>query len=132
MAPRALVLVVEDNPQDRKLLRLLLELERCEVREAGSAEEALSLLGSPAERLPCLLLLDIDLPGISGLELARRLRADARTRALGILAVSSTAGRDAAVRADAAGCDGFLPKPLNVAAFPAAVARWIHPFLTEA
>lgn len=116
-----LVFVVEDNDTDRKLIRVMVELEGYAVSTAASAEEALAA----AETLtPRLWLVDIDLPGISGLALTGRLRASARFRTTPIVAMSSTAGSDAAARAAAAGCDGFLRKPVDVASFPATLARW--------
>jgi CheY-like chemotaxis protein len=114
------VLVVEDNPTDLKLVRVLLELEGYTVTTAGSAEEALALLG---HLRPLMLLVDIDLPGMSGLDLTSRLRAAPARSTLPILAMSSTAGSDAPGLAAAAGCDGFLVKPIDVGRFPAAIAR---------
>ncbi len=121
--PGPAVLLVEDNLTDRKLVRILLEMEGCAVRTAGSAEEALRLLGGFR---PSLLLVDIDLPGISGLELARRLRADPAWGGMPIFAMSSTAGADAPARAAAAGCSEFMAKPVDVRAFSAAIARLIR------
>lgn len=118
--PKPSVLVVEDQPVERRLLVKLLELEGCAVRTAGSAEEALPLL---AAEVPALLCLDLNLPGVSGFELAARLRAQDRTRRLPILALSSTAGPSAGSQALAAGCDAFLPKPLDVRGFPAVLGR---------
>lgn len=117
---RPTVLVVDDNPTDGKLARILLSLGGCEVRLVGSAEEALGVL---AKAPPDLLLVDIDLPGMSGLELARRLRAAAPPRALPIVVMSSTAGSAAGALARSAGCDAFLAKPLDPDALQATLAR---------
>jgi CheY-like chemotaxis protein len=118
--PRPVVLVVEDEPADAKLFRVLLEAAGYAVRLAGSAAEALAALEGPPPRL---VILDHHLPGPSGLELAARLKQDARTRGIPILVVSGSAGPEAGPRAAEAGCDGFLPKPLNVRTFSAEVAR---------
>jgi len=115
------VFIVEDNDTDRKLIRVMLELEGRPVRAFASAEAALAAAETVT---PHLWLVDIDLPGMSGLALTERLRASVRFKNAPILAMSSTAGSDAATRASAAGCNGFLRKPVDVASFPATVARW--------
>lgn len=117
---RPLALLVEDNPIDHKLARILLEQSGFHVEHAYSAEEALRLI----DRAPLtLMVVDVDLPGMSGFDLTRIVRGSRGRADLPILAVSSTSGADAPTWARAAGCDAFLAKPLNVERFVAVVAR---------
>lgn len=114
------ILVVDDNPTNLKLARILLESEGYEVRAAVDAEEALLLLEA---FLPRLILMDLQLPGMDGLELTRRLKADPRTRAIPIIAVTSYAMRGDEERALAAGCDGYVTKPIDTEALPRLLAQ---------
>ena len=119
MAPDR-ILVVDDHPTNLKLARLLLESEGYEVRGAKDAEEALAAL----ERFqPRAILMDLQLPGMDGLELTRRLKADPRTRAIRIIAVTSYAMVGDQERALAAGCDAYAAKPIDTVAFPRLLAQ---------
>lgn len=117
------VLVIEDHPLNRELVVDLLRDEGCEARTADTAEAGLSLVA--AER-PDLILMDIDLPGMSGYEAARRLKADPATRAIPILALTAHALRGAGEKARAAGCDDFLPKPLDIGTFRETLRRFLR------
>jgi two-component system, cell cycle response regulator DivK len=105
------ILIVDDNEASAKLARVVLEHEGYEVRTAASAEEALRALSL---RMPWLVLIDIQLPGMDGLELSRRLRADAATKHLVILALTASTTKSDEERARAAGCDGFVAKPMDI------------------
>ncbi len=104
------ILLVEDNPTDSKLLSAVLQLSGHRVLEKTTAEQALEELKA---RKPELILLDLKLPGMGGLELARLLKADPETRHIVIVAI--TAEVEASSRKDAleAGCDAYLVKPVN-------------------
>jgi two-component system cell cycle response regulator DivK len=115
---RESVLVVDDNPENLMLLKLLLDYEGFEVGTAESAAEALQVLSL---ELPGVMLTDIQMPEIDGLELIRRVRLDERTRALPILAVSANAMKENIQQAYAAGCDGYLTKPIDTPTLAAAV-----------
>lgn len=120
---RSRILIVDDNPMNLKLARLLVVAEGHEADVADGADQALDVL---ADRRPDLILMDLQMPGVDGLELTRRLKAQATTRDIPVLALTAAAmqhDRDAAV---AAGCEGFIAKPLDTRAF----AREIAPFLT--
>lgn len=117
-----MILVVEDNPQNRKLARTLLELEGHEVAEAGDAEAAEDAV---RERRPDLVLLDIQLPGRDGLELVRRWRRDASTRDLKVVAMTAYAMRGDRDRFLAAGCDGYISKPIDPMRFPNQVQEYL-------
>jgi two-component system, cell cycle response regulator DivK len=104
------VLIVDDNATNLKLARVILSGEGYDVRTASDAEEALRLLESFAPRL---ILMDIQLPGIDGLELTRRLKRDSRRASIVILALSAYAMKGDEEKALAAGCDGYITKPIE-------------------
>jgi CheY-like chemotaxis protein len=114
-----LVLVVEDNDKNRKLVRDVLTFKGYEVIEAETGEEGVRLA---KERRPRLILMDIQLPGIDGIEALRRIRADEATRATPIIAVTASALDRDRQKIMAAGFDGYQAKPLDVKGFIAAVA----------
>ncbi|HUB33075.1 MAG TPA: response regulator [Bryobacteraceae bacterium] len=108
------ILIVDDTPVNLKLTRLLLEREGFEVRTAASAEEALEVLESFRPRL---VLADIQLPGIDGLEMTRRIKADPRHRDVLVVALTAYAMKGDEERAREAGCDGYITKPIDTRRF---------------
>jgi two-component system cell cycle response regulator DivK len=108
--PTASILVIEDNPANLKLVRVLLSAEGYEVRTAVDAEEALRVLQTYRPRL---ILTDIQLPGMDGLELTRRLRRDPAWAHTAIVALTAYAMKGDDDKALAAGCDGYITKPLD-------------------
>ena len=104
------VLLVEDHPMNRKLFRDILEIQ-FEVVEAESAEAALVLLQSSCK--PDLILLDMQLPGMDGLSLARRLKADPERAAIPIIGLSAHAMKRDFEQAKAAGCVDYITKPIT-------------------
>ncbi|MDP1822219.1 MAG: response regulator [Archangium sp.] len=121
--PARTVLVVDDNPANLKLVAFLLSARGYEVRTAGSAEEALAAI---AERAPRLVLMDVQLPGTDGLTLTRRLKADPATASLIIVALTAYAMRGDEQKALAAGCDGYLTKPIDTRTFPDRIAAYFE------
>jgi CheY-like chemotaxis protein len=115
------VLVVEDNEKNMRLFRDILEATGFDTLEATSGEEALTLA---AEGAPVLVLMDVQLPGIDGVEALRRLRADERTAAIPVLAVTAQAMQGDRERFLAAGFDGYLAKPVDVAELVGTVRRY--------
>ncbi len=113
------ILIVDDNPINLKVIRLMLEAEGYDVRTAIDAEEVLALLQSFRPRL---ILMDIQLPGMDGLELTRRLKADPAMRGTKILAITAYAMKGDEQKALAAGCDGYVAKPIDTRSLPAIVA----------
>jgi CheY-like chemotaxis protein len=103
------VLLVEDHPLNRKLFRDILAMQ-FEVTEAGSAEEAREQLKTLA---PSLILMDVQLPGIDGLTFVRELKADARTAAIPVIAVSAHAMQRDIEAAQEAGCVDYITKPIT-------------------
>jgi CheY-like chemotaxis protein len=114
--PPPLVLVVDDMPDTRRLMRLVLERDRLRVIEAGTGEDALRAIVSSR---PSLVVLDLRLPGISGLDVARAVRAhrDPAVADTVLLACSASAQPDVRAAAIGAGCDAFEGKPFDVRAF---------------
>jgi CheY-like chemotaxis protein len=119
------VLVVDDTPVGLKLTRLLLAREGYNVRTAESAEEALAALD---EFRPHLILTDVQLPGIDGLEMTRRIKANPLTKDITIVALSARALMGDEVKARAAGCDGYITKPIDIAKLPSQIRMLMnHP-----
>jgi two-component system, cell cycle response regulator DivK len=116
------ILIVDDHPTNLKLARVLLTSEGYDVRTAEDAMQALAVL---AEFRPHLILMDIQLPGMDGLELTRRLKADPATANIIVLALTAYAMKGDADRATAAGCDGYIPKPINTRTLPGVVAEYL-------
>ena len=104
------ILVVDDTPVNLKLTRILLVNEGYTVLTAASAEEALELLHS---HHPRLVLADIQLPGMDGLEMTRRIKADERTRDIAVVALTAFAMKGDEQKATDAGCDGYITKPID-------------------
>lgn len=116
------ILVVDDNPTNLKLVSDVLAFEGYEILKAVDAEQAEDLLH---RTLPDLILLDIALPGMDGLSLTRKLRSDARTASLRIVALTAFAMVGDEERARDAGCDGYVTKPIDTRALPAVVASYL-------
>ncbi|MCZ6792137.1 MAG: response regulator [Planctomycetota bacterium] len=108
------VLLVEDNPANRLVFQDLLESAGYEVESVEKAEDAITLV---RETTPDLILMDLELPGMDGLTATRILREDKLTRTVSIVALTSHAMPGDRERALLAGCNGYLTKPINVAAF---------------
>jgi two-component system cell cycle response regulator DivK len=113
------VLVVDDNPANLRLLRLLLAAEAYEVRTANGAEQALAML---EDFRPRLILMDLQMPGIDGFELTRRLKDDEATRDIVIVALTAYAMKGDEEKAREAGCDGYVSKPIDTRTLPALIA----------
>ncbi len=113
-----LILIVEDQPLNRKLVRDVLQAKGYRTIEAETGEEGIS---AARDQLPALVLMDIQLPGISGIEALQRLREDPVTRTIPVIAVTASAMQQNQREILAAGFDGYLPKPININDFLEAV-----------
>lgn len=113
------LLIIDDNPANMKLVSFLLSKKGYEVRTAESALAALALLETYR---PALILLDLQMPGIDGFSLARRLKGDPNTRDIVLLAVTAYAMHGDEKRARDAGCDGYVTKPIDTRTLPSIVA----------
>lgn len=109
------ILIVDDNVQNLKLARVILSGEGFDVRTANDAEEALRMLSAFGPRL---ILMDLQLPGMDGLQLTRQLKENPRTRHISVVALTAYAMKGDAEKAYAAGCDGYVTKPLDVDDLP--------------
>ena len=106
-----LILIVEDNPKNLKLVRDTLQVKGYRTIEAGTGEEGVRLA---RDQRPALILMDIHLPGITGEEAFHQLRADPGTRAIPVIAVTASVMPQDQKRILAAGFDGFQGKPISV------------------
>jgi CheY-like chemotaxis protein len=109
------ILVIDDSAANLKLLRVLLLTEGFRVSTATNAAEALALVAS---ELPDLVLTDVQLPDLNGLELTRRLKTDPRSASVPVVAVTAYAMSGDKERALSAGCDAYVSKPIDTRALP--------------
>jgi two-component system, cell cycle response regulator DivK len=109
------ILIVDDNVQNLKLARVILANEGYDVRTAADAEEALALLRTSR---PLVILMDLQLPGMDGLQLTRQLKADRATRGIQVIALTAYAMKGDEEKAFAAGCDGYVSKPIDTERLP--------------
>ena len=120
--PSKSIFIVDDHPVNLELAKVLLVLEGYEVHTAADAESALLLL---PDLRPDLILMDVQLPGMDGLELARRLKADPLHKNARIVALTAYAMKGDEEKALAAGCDGYMSKPIDTRTFPKMLARFL-------
>jgi two-component system cell cycle response regulator DivK len=116
------ILVVEDQEDNRQIVRDLLTTTDYEVMEAENGEEALAAV---AKHRPDLILMDIQLPIMDGYEATRRLKADPGLRAIPVIAVTSYALSGDEEKARAAGCDDFVPKPFSPRELLAKIRKYL-------
>ena len=110
-----LILIVEDNEKNMKLARDLLRFHGFETIEATNAEDGLELARS---RMPRLVLMDVQLPGMDGVTALTHLRSDPATSAVPVVAMTASVMKEDRERFDKAGFDGFITKPIDVRDFP--------------
>jgi two-component system cell cycle response regulator DivK len=113
-----LILIVEDNEKNLKLVRDVLQFKGYQTIEAVTGEDGVRLA---KERRPALVLMDIQLPGIDGITALGQLRVDAATRAIPVIAVTASAMTHDRQKIMAAGFDGYQTKPIKVKEFIEAV-----------
>jgi two-component system cell cycle response regulator DivK len=118
-----LILIVEDNDKNRKLVRDVLTFKGYTTIEAETGEEGVRLA---RERCPSLILMDIRLPGIDGVEALRRLRAEETTRGIAVMVLTASVMSEDRQKILSAGFDASQSKPINVADFVAAVAQLLE------
>ena len=114
----SLILIVEDNEKNLKLVRDVLQVKGFSTLEAGTAEDGIQLA---REHKPDLILMDIHLPGISGIEALKVLRADAATAAIPVIAVTASVMQQDRKQITEAGFDAYVGKPINLKEFLDAV-----------
>lgn len=118
------VLIIDDNPINLRLVQVVLEIHGFTVELAQDAEEALTKL---AGFHPDVILMDLQLPGMDGLELTRRLKMAPETSDIVIIAVTSYAMKGDHERALDAGCDDYVSKPIDTEALPEIIRRFEVP-----
>ena len=116
------ILVVEDNERNLKLVRDVLEYVGYDVRVARTAEDGIALA---VKERPDLVLMDLQLPGIDGMEALRRLRENVRTADIPVVAVTAQAMKQDRERALEAGFNGYIEKPISVRVFPDQVRSFL-------
>jgi signal transduction histidine kinase/CheY-like chemotaxis protein len=119
----SLILIVEDNPTNMKLARDVLRAAGYRVAESATGEEALDALKFIR---PHLILMDIQLPGMDGLQAARRVRENPETRHIPVVALTAHVMKGDEARAREAGCVGYIPKPIDTATFPRQIAAFMR------
>jgi CheY-like chemotaxis protein len=117
-----LVMIVEDNPVNLKLASDLLELEGFEVARCQDAETALNTL---EHAQPDLILMDVGLPGMDGLALTRKLKSQERTKKIKIIALTAFAMKGDKTKTLAAGCDGYITKPIDTRKFAEQIKSYL-------
>jgi two-component system, cell cycle response regulator DivK len=120
--PGEVILVVEDNEKNLKLVRDLLQFNGYHTLEAATAEQGLSLA---VEHCPHLILMDIQLPDMDGVTALGRLRAEPRTALIPVVALTAFAMKEDRERFLRAGFDGYLAKPIDIRAFPEQVRMFV-------
>ncbi len=118
----AMILIVEDNEANRLLAGAVLEREGYRVEMAGNADEAFQKL---ARGSPDLILMDVQMPGMDGLTLTRRLKGDARTADIPVVALTALAMMGDRERTLEAGCSGYISKPINTRTFASEVSKYL-------
>jgi two-component system, cell cycle response regulator DivK len=119
----ATILVIEDNATNMKLSTFLLESQDHTVLPAVNAEIGLTIA---RDSNPDLILMDIQLPGMDGLAATALLKGDEATRDIPVIALTALAMKGDEERIRAAGCDGYIAKPLDYKDFLAKVQRWLR------
>lgn len=117
------ILVVDDNLTNLKLVTYLVKANGYDVDTAADAEAALIAIAS---KRPDLILMDVQLPGIDGLELTRRLKTDPNTADIRIIAVTAYAMKGDQEKALSAGCDGYVTKPIDTRTLPSLIAAQLE------
>ena len=120
----SLILIVEDNEKNMKLVRDILQAKGYQTLEAGTAEEGIALA---LERVPDLVLMDIQLPGMNGMQALRALRAEAATAKIPVIAITASVMTQDRQKIMDTGFDGFIEKPINLREFLATVQGAIKP-----
>ena len=118
------ILIVEDEPRNMKLLHDLLQRFGYEIIEASDGEQGVKIAG---EKIPDLILMDIMMPKMDGLEATRIIKADEKTKHIPIIALTSYAMKGDREKTIEAGCDGYIAKPIDIKE----VLKAIEHFLTK-
>lgn len=133
--PRKRILLIEDSPTDQEITRRLMckKQREVELTIAEDGEEALQMLGFPSEEdteaepvLPDLILLDLNMPGIDGFEILKRIRSEDRLATLPVVVLTSSNRENEVMRAYQSGCNSYIRKPFSVEEFEAVLESIQH------
>jgi CheY-like chemotaxis protein len=116
------ILLVEDSPLNRRLIEAVLKPRGFRVLVAEDGQQGIDLA---VAEMPDLILMDVQLPGVSGYDATRILKSRPETRRIPIVALTAHAMTDERDRAVAAGCDGYIVKPIDTRAFPDQVRAYL-------
>jgi two-component system cell cycle response regulator len=116
------ILVVDDHPMNLKLASDLMQIEGYTVDRAEDAEQAMEAI---RRAQPDLILMDVALPGVDGLSLTQEIKADPATRHIPIVALTAFAMKGDEERVRAAGCDGYIAKPIDTRKLPSQVEKML-------
>ena len=119
----SLVLIIEDNEKNMKLARDILQAKGYQTVEAETGEEGVKLA---KERKPDLVLMDIQLPGINGIEAFKQIRADTKTKSIPVIALTASVTPTDRSQITAAGFDAFISKPISLKEFVETVKRLVE------
>jgi two-component system cell cycle response regulator DivK len=120
---RKVILIVEDEPRNLKLIRDLLHVAGYETLEATDGSQGIELA---KEHGPDLILMDISMPVMDGIEATKALKADAKTKNIRIIALTSHAMKEDEEKIREAGCNGYITKPIDTREFLKMVADYLH------
>ena len=120
----AKILVVEDNQDNREMVVKVLKFNGYQVIEAVNGEEGIEKAKTEA---PALILLDIYLPKMDGYEVAKRLKADTGLKDIPVIALTAHAMKGNREQALAAGCDGYISKPIDIRELPKQIEQFLRP-----
>ena len=121
-ATKSRILYIEDNPGNRTLVRRVLEVEGYTILEAPDGPTGLELAQA---QLPDLILMDINLPEVDGYTMTRRIKATPGLEKIKIIALTANVMKGDREKTQAAGCDGYLQKPIDVDLLPEQIARYL-------
>lgn len=119
-----LVLLIDDTEDARRLMRFVMQLADANVIEAA---DALNAVETAKREKPDLIIMDVHMPGLDGLSATRLLRADEATHEIPIVIVTASAMKHERDEATAAGCDGFITKPIDVTTFVRDISQFLRP-----
>lgn len=123
MKTNPLILIIEDNPTNMRLAKTALMKHEFDILTASSADEALKIL---VDNTPDLILMDIQLPGVDGLQLTSYLKDNPQTKDIIIIALTAYASNLDQEKAMAAGCDGFISKPYDILDLPGKLRGYLR------
>jgi two-component system cell cycle response regulator DivK len=124
MARNETILYIEDDPNNRILVRRILQAEGYTVLEAENATQALAVLDA---HLPDLIFMDINMPDIDGYTLTTRLKSLTQLNSVPIIAMTANVMKGDRERSLEAGCDGYIQKPIDVDKLPEQISRFLNP-----